>query len=332
MGKEPEKRLIEQVQALLEEHGQRAYEKAKNVVLQEHFEYKPLYDALRYFMEETWYDAHHPALISLTCEAVGGDPAATTDVAAAIILLAAAADIHDDIIDKSKTKGSKLTVLGRFGQEIALLVGDALIFEGSVLLHKACESLTQKQRRKVLDLTKQAFHEMESAEAKETSLKRKIDLSPEEYRKIIEMKAAVAQVSAKVGAVIGGGDSEMVDALGHYGRTLGILMTMRDEFIDTFEPEELKNRVKNECLPLPLLYAFKNRKVKKKIIPLLDGDITEVESNRIVETIWNLDEVSGLRKEMKLLVKNGMDRIRLINNPTALGKLKFLLSLTIQEI
>ena len=79
-------------------------ELSKQAVLAEQIKYEPLREALRYFMEELCYDASHPTLLSLACEAVGGNPDATTDIGAALVLLAGAADIHDDIIDQSLTK------------------------------------------------------------------------------------------------------------------------------------------------------------------------------------------------------------------------------------
>ena len=71
-----------------------------------------------------------PALFSLVCEAVGGDPDITMPIAISITLISGAIDIHDDIIDQSKTKGDQPTVFGKFGKDIALLVGDALMFKG----------------------------------------------------------------------------------------------------------------------------------------------------------------------------------------------------------
>ena len=45
-----------------------------------------------------------PGLLSVYCEAVGGDPNETAQVGAAMVLLVAAADLHDDIIDESNSR------------------------------------------------------------------------------------------------------------------------------------------------------------------------------------------------------------------------------------
>jgi geranylgeranyl pyrophosphate synthase len=325
------KKLMKRVQMILEKRGRKAFEIAKNAILQEKAIIGPVYEALRYFMEESWYDVQHPALLSLACEAVGGDPDATIHVGAAMVLLAGAADIHDDIIDKSEIKESKPTVLGKFGEDIALLAGDALLFKGLIFLDEACAKLPSEKKRAILNLTKKAFFEIGGAEAKEVTLKGKRDLKPEEYRKVIEMKAAVAEVMARIGAIIGDGGSEEIDTLGHYGRTLGILMTIRDDFVDVFELDELKNRIKNECLPLPLLYALQNKKKKSDIVRILEkSEITEQEIEEILDLVMSTKEVQGLKEEMMSLIK---EEEKLFNHVAKnRAALKLMLTATLEDL
>lgn len=307
------KKLMKQVKRLLKERGQKALEIARQSVLQEKIEYEPINEALRYFMEEIWLEVPHPALLSLTCEAVGGNPDATANIGAAIAVLAGAADIHDDIIDQSLTKDAKPTIFGKFGRDIALLAGDALLFKGLMMLHETCEPLSKDQKKEILELVKQAFFKIGAAEAKEAGFRRNFDLAAEEYLRIIENKAAVAEATAKIGAILGGGTKEEIDVLGHYGKTLAILMTIRDEFIDIFEPDELKNRTENECLPLPILFTFKDPRKKDKIIHLLEGNnITEKETDKILDIVMYSKEAHELKEKMLLLVKEEIQQLNLI--------------------
>jgi geranylgeranyl pyrophosphate synthase len=307
----PKKELIKQVKALLWTRGQESLEIAKQAVLKEKIEFEPLQVALRYFIE-FWEDVMHPALLSLACEAVGGNPDSTTHVAAAIVLLAGGADVHDDIIDQSTIKDSKPTVLGKFGKDIAILVGDALLFRGLYILHEACEALPKNQRQLILELTKQAFFRISSAEAKEISLKGKID-SAEEFLDMIKMKAAVGEVTMKIGAILGGGTSEEIELLGHYGKTLGILFTLRDEFIDVFELDELKNRAEKECLPLPILCTLKDASKAGTIMRIVgESPITEKEVEIILDLVINSKETRELKREMRSLTKEESQRLHLI--------------------
>ena len=131
--------MMKLVQELLEERGRKVLEMTRKTVLEEEIESKQVREALNYFMSEYWHDVARPALLSLACEAVGGNPEVTTPIAIPMSLISGAIDIHDDIIDQSKTKGPRPTVLGKFGQDMALLVGDALLFKGFNMLYKAVE-------------------------------------------------------------------------------------------------------------------------------------------------------------------------------------------------
>ncbi|MGB8779389.1 MAG: polyprenyl synthetase family protein [Candidatus Bathyarchaeia archaeon] len=66
----------------------------------------------------------------MACEAIGADPDSVLPVQAAITMMAAAFDIHDDFIDESKAKHGVLTVFGKFGKNVALLLGEAFLTEG----------------------------------------------------------------------------------------------------------------------------------------------------------------------------------------------------------
>ncbi|UCF45024.1 MAG: polyprenyl synthetase family protein [Candidatus Bathyarchaeota archaeon] len=303
---------MERVKALLIKKGQKALEASKQYVLQKKMEYEPLGEALGYFIED-WCDLSHPTLLSLACEAVGGDPETTTQVGAALVLLAGAADVHDDIIDNSITKNSKPTAFGKFGRDIAILLGDALLFNGLYMLHEACEPLPKDQKQAILEITKTAFYKIGNAEAMEVDLRGKLDLHPKEYLDIIKMKVSVAEAATKMGAILGNGKPEEVESLGHYGKALGLLMTIRDEFIDIFELDELRNRFRNECLPLPILYAFQDPSRKKKIIQLLEQEeITKAKLDKILDLVINAGEVRKLGKEMRFLVKEALRNLSIV--------------------
>ncbi|MCL2643626.1 MAG: polyprenyl synthetase family protein, partial [Candidatus Bathyarchaeota archaeon] len=70
-----------------------------------------------------------PTLMSLSYEAATGSTqknGETDSVALAMLFIAFSADVHDDVVDCSDVKYGKRTVCGRFGSEVALLVGDVL--------------------------------------------------------------------------------------------------------------------------------------------------------------------------------------------------------------
>ena len=323
------KKLMERAVAILQERGSRALKVAKSVVQAEEVEYWPLQECLHYFLGY-WEDVLHPALVSLACEAVGGNPDITTRIGAATVLLAGGADIHDDIIDQSVTKGSKQTVFGKFGKDLAILAGDAMLFEGTYLLHEACQTLPKSKEEAILGLIKRAFFEISSSEAREASLRLRTDISGTEYLEIIRHKVAASEASARIGAMLGNGKMKEAEVLSNYGRTYGILLTIRDEIVDTFEPDELGNRVKKECLPLPLILAFHDESKKNAIIQLLEGQITEKKIEKILNISMNCRGTQELIEEAKRIVRQESDRLATIRH--CKHTLRLLLRSTIEDL
>lgn len=300
-------KLVERTLTLLRERGKNALEVAKQSILQERIEYKPLQEALRYFMDEFFKDVMHPGLLSIYCEAVGGDPDETTQVGAAMVLLVGAADLHDDIIDQSTTKNGKPTVFGKFGRDVTVLAGDALLIKGVFLLFEATAILPENNKRAILRLITQAFFDLSSAEAEEASLRGKNDLSGREYLEILKRKTAVSEATARIGAILGEGTPSEVGTIGEIGHILGLLNTMRDEFIDVFEPDELSNRAAREILPLPVLNIFQDPKKKDEIFKLLKRrKITRQKTERILDIVMEATETKELKNQMQSLIRKGI--------------------------
>lgn len=292
---------MEKAGRILLEKGQAAVGLAKEKVLKESVEHAPLREALRYFMEG-WNDILHPALISIACEAVGGKPEMTTEAGAALVLLAGGADIHDDVIDKSMVKGAEQTVFGKFGKDLAILAGDALLLHGIYLLHEACEDLEVTKKRAILDLVHRAFLEISSAEAAEAGMRGRIEIPKQQYIDIIRHKVAAGETATRIGALLGDGAPEEVETLAEYGRVYGVLMSIRDEFVDVFELQELSNRVEKEVLPLPVIVTLTGESKRDRLLQLIEGKITEEKIEEIVDIVTNSAESKLVVSEMMQMV------------------------------
>jgi geranylgeranyl diphosphate synthase type I len=259
-----------------------------------------LQEALDYFVEEVFDDITQPGLLSMYCEAVGGKPDDTNRVGAALVLLVGAADLHDDLIDGSKIKNQKPTVLGKFGKDITVLAGDALMIEGMLLLQEAVAGFSVKKRKNILESIRQAFFDLSSAEVEEANHKGRNDLTADEYLRIISSKTAVSQATGRIGGLLGNGTEDDVEMMRDMGRVLGLLNTLRDEFIDVYEAEELKNRFVNEVLPLPILYVFRDPAKKEEIMKLLGSRrLSDKKADRILDVVMKASETDELRQFMR---------------------------------
>lgn len=295
-----------QVRKLLIERGSKALEQARNEVLQEKIECKEAREALTYFITEYWHDLARPTLFSLACEAVGGDQSLVTRIAVPMILISGAMDIHDDIIDQSEVKRSSPTVLGKFGKDIALLVGDALMVKGFTLLCEAIENDVPPEKAATVIITiQQTFFELGDAEASELNFRGGMDVVPEEYLRIVRKKAADVEAYARIGAILGGGSKEEIAALGEYGRLLGTMAILRDDLMDMSDSKEIIHRIKMECLPLPILYALQNPEIKATLTPiLLKKEIAKRDTELILEVTRKTEEFAHFEDMMQKLAQD----------------------------
>jgi geranylgeranyl diphosphate synthase type I len=313
MNEESEPRdMMNQVQRIFEERGKKPLEMARNTVLKEKIESKEVQDALHYFMTEYWHDVARPALLSLVCEAVGGDPDVTVPIAIPMSLISGAIDIHDDIIDQSKTKGERFTVFGKFGKNIALLVGDALIFKGFNTLYEAVEQGVSAQKIAVVtNIIKQTFFELGDAEALEIQFRGRTDVSPEEYILTVRKKAADVEAHTRISAMLGDASQEQIQTLGEYGRLLGMLIILRDEMIDILDQEELVHRIRKEHLPLPLIYALQDSKIKSQFYKIVENnELTAEDYQKVLSMVVNAGGFDFVDVVMQKLVSEAIEKVK----------------------
>jgi geranylgeranyl pyrophosphate synthase len=320
---------------IIEELGKRSQECQEFVrrsLLSEKIEHKELRQALEYYFSY-WNDFTHPGIFSITCEAVGEDPASQIEAQAAIAMLAAAFDVHDDIIDGSKIKHHYPTVFGKYGQNIALLLGNAFMIYGFTLMGKAASKLPYEKSSRIFAILRASLFDVGNAHASELSLKRRLDASPEEYMKIIEKKAASIEADMHVAAILSGGSAKESNALAQYGRILGTLATLREEFIDIYEAEELNQRIETEALPIPVLYAFQDKGSSKEIERLLGKrELTNKEIEELLDIVLESRSVTKLRTRMLNLVAQAQKKLRQIENQSMRKQLANMIAATLEDM
>lgn len=294
------------IKRTFKEKGGLAMRNARKMILLKYKDSSYSSQALRYLSKVTLHNALpvFPALVSMAYEAaVGGDVQKTTPFGEALLIISFAADLHDDVIDQSLTKGPKQTVLGKFNAPTAILAGDILLVEGLKQLTEAAESLPKEKSKKIFKWVSEAVFEICTAEALQLRLKNKQDLTPIEYYEVIRLKAVVPELCMKIGAILGTKEQDKIEGLAQFGRIYGVNSIIIEEFADLLTIEELKNRLKNECPPLPMIYATQNPELKKKLNDLLISEMDKNVHKKVVDAILNSPEVDALQK---LIVSNAL--------------------------
>jgi geranylgeranyl diphosphate synthase type I len=316
----------------LKRRSKKGLEFAKQVLQAEKIEHPKLRDALEHYIAH-WDEFIHSGLFSIACEAVGGEPDNVVSTQAAIAMMTAAFDIYDDIIDKSKVKYKIPTVYGKFGAEMALLLGNAFLIEGFKLFVDSAVILPKEKERSTIETLKKLVFEVGNAHALEVGLKKRKNVTPNEYMKITEMKAASIEADMHLGALFGGGKDAEVEVLARVGRILGILATLRDDLIDVFDIEELRQRISVQDLPLPLLFAMQDQKAKGKVRNIISKPkITKSDVATIVDFTLEAKTVVQLKNQMQLLIGEGLALTNNLPNVKLKSKIQSLLPFMLEDL
>ena len=220
-----------------------------------------------------WKDSFRPALTSLSCEAVGGQPELANDAGLMFTLISSGFGIHDDIIDNSTSKHQRHTIYGLHGRDSALLVGDLLMFKGwSIISDMIKKQPNPKNIAKIIKIYGNLSIEVCEAEFEETLCRKNLDIDVDYYLNMQWKAMAELEACSRIGALIGNGKKNEIEALAEFGRRLGIISRLKDDLEDCLNLRgDLHNRIEQESVPLPLLFAAKSSTKKYMAIKTIIG-------------------------------------------------------------
>lgn len=167
-----------------------------------------------------------PIATLMACELFGGDAARALDPALGIELFHNFTLMHDDIMDASPTRRGQPTVHVRWGQNLAILSGDAMLV-------KAYQCVGSDAR--VLAVFNQCALEVCEGQELDMAFERQNAVSTEQYMAMIRRKTAVLLACAlQVGAIVAGAPEDQQRAIARFGEQLGLAFQLRDDHIDAF--------------------------------------------------------------------------------------------------
>lgn len=178
-----------------------------------------------------------PILCLAAAEAVGGDLAPAMPVACALELIHTYSLIHDDLpsMDNDDFRRGKPTCHKVFGENIAILAGDALLTEAFVLLSRAEKVMFSAERR--LAVIQEIAH---AAGISGMVGGQALDVSSEQsgadestLQAIHRRKTGALIVAAvKSGALIFNAGKDKIQALSEYGINVGLAFQIADDILN----------------------------------------------------------------------------------------------------
>ena len=226
---------------------------------------------------------HRPLICLLACEAVGGDPERAKPSAAAIEHFHTAALIHDDIEDSSLTRRDEPCMHVTEGEGVAINAGDlALSLVCGTVVHDPGLDDATKLRvlGELVDMTTRTIE----GQALDIGWARddRFDLAVDDYLVMARHKTAYYSggVPLAVGAIVGGGTEEQIEALREFGMAAGLAFQIQDDVLNLVGTREstkkdFRSDVTEGKRTLVAVHALQHSADRERLLEILSARATD---------------------------------------------------------
>ncbi len=231
-----------------------------------------------------------PILCMASAETVGGNIETVLPVACALELIHTYSLIHDDLpaMDDDDYRRGKPTNHKVFGEDIAILAGDALLTEAFHLMSKRefTDKISSDRLLAVIgDISEAAgFFGMVGGQVVDVQSEGK-EVGEETLNYIHTHKTAeMIAASVRAGAVLSGGSENKTGALSDYGRNIGLAFQIADDILDIEGKQEIlgkdigSDRSRGK-VTFPAIFGLEaSRKKARDLVDRALADITQFDS------------------------------------------------------
>ena len=198
-----------------------------------------------------------PLLVGISAQATGGIRPEHVKVAVIIEMIHLATLVHDDIMDHADIRRSRPTLASRWGNEIAVMLGDCLFAHA---LKLASDFPTVDVCRFVAESTRTVC----SGEIIQNFRRTRIEGARERYFQVIAMKTAeLFGLACDQGAYHNNQPRNVREALRHFGISFGTAYQIFDDLLDLFGNERsagksLGTDLHTGKLTLPIIHIIES--------------------------------------------------------------------------
>jgi geranylgeranyl pyrophosphate synthase len=256
-----------------------------------------------------------PALTLLSAEICGDGsenptPRAVT-CAALVELTHTTTLLHDDVVDSATMRRGRPAANLIWGNETSVLVGDYLF----------AQVFVTASRHGIAELMHPLAHataQMCAGELLETQMRGFWEMSEKQYIEIVALKTgSLTECACRMGALAIEAGEDEVEALGVYGRSIGVAFQIVDDVFDVISNEEglgkpVGNDLREGAITLPMLRSLTNSPDREELRDLLiKEEKTDDDVLRALEIMRGGDAVAyamNMAKEYAHAAKMQLER------------------------
>ncbi|HIY14938.1 MAG TPA: polyprenyl synthetase family protein [Candidatus Alistipes cottocaccae] len=186
-----------------------------------------------------------PMLLMLACGIFSDDMQRALPAAAAVEMFHNFTLLHDDIMDNAAMRRGKPSVFAKWGQNVAILSGDAML----ICAYRLLNAIAPQHLPQVLTTFNTMALEVCEGQQYDMDFEQKAKVSVVEYMHMIELKTSVLLAgSVVIGAMLGGASEEDCRKLRRFAVELGLAFQLQDDLLDSYGDERLGKAIGGDIL------------------------------------------------------------------------------------
>ena len=242
-----------------------------------------------------------PMLLTLACGIFSDDIQKALPAAAAVEVFHNFTLLHDDIMDNAAVRRGKPSVFAKWGQNVAILSGDAML----ICAYRLLSGISPQLLPQVLATFNTMALEVCEGQQYDMDFEHKAKVSVVEYMHMIELKTSVLLAGAVViGATLGGASEEDCRKLRRFAVELGLAFQLQDDLLDSYGDEQLGKAIGGDILEGKKTYLMitamshadeDTREVLRTVH--LDPERSDAEKIATVKAIYDRLEIPRLTEQ-----------------------------------
>lgn len=206
-----------------------------------------------------------PALLLLTCGALGYSGEQRHNLAAVVEFIHTATLLHDDVVDESTLRRGNATANETFGNPASVLVGD-------FLYSRAFQMMVDARSMRIMEVLADATNVIAEGEVQQLMNMHNADLDEAGYLQVIRSKTAkLFEGSARCGAILAGASPALEQACADYGQALGTAFQVIDDVLDyagdvAVMGKSLGDDLREGKATLPLIAAMQRGSAEERAV------------------------------------------------------------------
>ncbi len=242
-----------------------------------------------------------PVLLMLSHALFSDNAPQALPAAAAIELFHNFTLLHDDIMDHAPLRRGKPSVYAKWGENVAILSGDAMM----IAAYDRLARLQTPQLAQILAVFNRTALEVCEGQQYDMDFEERQKVSVAEYMQMIELKTSVLLAGAVViGALLGGASEADCRRLRRFAVELGLAFQLQDDLLDSYGDERLGKTIGGDILEGKKTYLMitamsRASEAEREVLRRTHADATLTDAEKIaaVKAVYDRLDVPHLTEQ-----------------------------------